>query len=61
MYVLRHVLKDPFVENEGHLLAQKNKPILIVHGRCYLRLKMDPPLPFTGPKRKLLVFTIEPE
>jgi hypothetical protein len=28
---------------------------------CYLRLKMDPPLPFTGPKRKLLVFTIEPE
>jgi pimeloyl-ACP methyl ester carboxylesterase len=33
MHVLRHVLKDPFVESEGHLLAQKNKPILIVHGR----------------------------
>jgi pimeloyl-ACP methyl ester carboxylesterase len=33
MYLLRNVLKDSFVKKEGHLLAQKGKPILIVHGR----------------------------
>ncbi|RJQ65796.1 MAG: alpha/beta hydrolase [Desulfobacteraceae bacterium] len=33
MYILRNVLKAPFVEKEAHLLAKRNKPILIIHGR----------------------------
>lgn len=33
MYILRNVLKPPYVENEAHMLAKLNKPILIVHGR----------------------------
>ena len=33
MYILRNVLKPPFVEKEAHLLATKSIPILIVHGR----------------------------
>jgi pimeloyl-ACP methyl ester carboxylesterase len=33
MYILRNVLKDPYVEPEVQKLAQLNKPILIVHGR----------------------------
>jgi pimeloyl-ACP methyl ester carboxylesterase len=33
MFILRHVLKEPYVEAEAHKLAQLNKPILIVHGR----------------------------
>jgi len=33
MYVLRNVLKEPYVEKEAHLLAKMNKPTLIIHGR----------------------------
>ena len=33
MFILRHVLKEPYVEAEAHKLAQLNKPILIIHGR----------------------------
>jgi pimeloyl-ACP methyl ester carboxylesterase len=33
MYILRNVLKEPYVQNEAEKLAQYNKPILIVHGR----------------------------
>lgn len=33
MYILRNVLKPPFVENEAHMLAKLNKPILIIHGK----------------------------
>jgi pimeloyl-ACP methyl ester carboxylesterase len=33
MYILRNVLKAPFVENEVHLLAKMDKPILMIQGR----------------------------
>lgn len=33
LYVLRHVLKPPYVEREANLLAKMNKPILMIHGR----------------------------
>jgi pimeloyl-ACP methyl ester carboxylesterase len=33
MYILRNVLKDPYVQPEAEKLAQYGKPILIVHGR----------------------------
>lgn len=33
MFILRNVLKDPYVQAEAQKLAQLNKPILIVHGR----------------------------
>lgn len=33
MYILRNVLEDPFVKNEAHILAEMEKPVLIVHGR----------------------------
>jgi len=33
MYILRNVLKPPYVEAEANLLAKMNKPILIIHGR----------------------------
>ena len=33
MVILRHVLKEPYVEAEAQKLAQLDKPILIVHGR----------------------------
>jgi pimeloyl-ACP methyl ester carboxylesterase len=33
MYILRNMLKPPYVENEVNTLAQNPKPILIVHGR----------------------------
>ncbi len=33
MYILRNVLKEPYVQNEAKKLAQQDKPILIVHGR----------------------------
>ena len=33
MYILRNVLKPPYLENEANMLAKLNKPILIVHGR----------------------------
>jgi pimeloyl-ACP methyl ester carboxylesterase len=33
MYILRNVLKTPYVEKEVNMLAQIHKPVLIVHGR----------------------------
>ncbi len=33
MYILRNMLKPPYVENEVNILTKMNKPILIVHGR----------------------------
>jgi 2-hydroxymuconate-semialdehyde hydrolase len=33
MYILRNVLKAPFVESEAKVLAKINKPTLIIHGR----------------------------
>ncbi|MBC8392458.1 MAG: alpha/beta hydrolase [Deltaproteobacteria bacterium] len=33
MYILRNVLKEPYVEKEAHILAEMNKPTLIIHGR----------------------------
>lgn len=33
MYILRSMLKPPYVEEEVKMLAQIHKPILIVHGR----------------------------
>jgi pimeloyl-ACP methyl ester carboxylesterase len=33
MYILRNVLKAPYVEREAKVLARINKPILIIHGR----------------------------
>jgi pimeloyl-ACP methyl ester carboxylesterase len=33
MFILRNVLKEPYVEAEAQKLAQLNIPILIVHGR----------------------------
>jgi len=33
MFILRKVLKDPYVEEEANLLAKKPIPILIIHGK----------------------------
>jgi pimeloyl-ACP methyl ester carboxylesterase len=33
MYILRNVVKSPYVENEVKMLAKRNKPILIFQGR----------------------------
>ena len=33
MYILRNVVKNPFVEREAKILAKINKPTLIIHGR----------------------------
>ena len=33
MYILRNVLKAPYVEREANLLAKMSKPTLIIHGR----------------------------
>ncbi len=33
MYILRQVLKDPYVREEAQTLATLNKPILLIHGR----------------------------
>jgi pimeloyl-ACP methyl ester carboxylesterase len=41
MYILRNVLKPPYVENEVHALAKMNKPILIVHGRQDKAVPLD--------------------
>lgn len=32
MYILRNVLKEPYVEKEAKILAKMTKPILIIHG-----------------------------
>ena len=41
MYILRNVLKEPYVEAEAHKLAQLNKPILIIHGREDQAIPLD--------------------
>ncbi len=33
MFILRNVLKEPYVEKEANLLAKMNIPTLIIHGR----------------------------
>ncbi len=41
MYILRNVLKPPYVEEEVNMLAQVHKPILIVHGREDKAIPLD--------------------
>jgi len=41
MYILRNVLKEPYVEREANLLAKMNKPILIIHGREDKAIPLD--------------------
>jgi len=41
MFILRNVLKDPFVEGEAKKLAKFNKPILILHGREDKAIPLD--------------------
>jgi pimeloyl-ACP methyl ester carboxylesterase len=41
MYILRQVLKDPYVQEEAQKLAQLNKPILIIHGREDIAVPLD--------------------
>jgi len=41
LYILRNVLKEPYVEREANLLAKMNKPILIIHGREDKAIPLD--------------------
>jgi pimeloyl-ACP methyl ester carboxylesterase len=41
MYILRHVLKAPYVEKEANMLAEMNKPALIIHGRQDKAIPVD--------------------
>jgi len=41
MYILRNVLKEPYVEREANLLAKMNKPTLIIHGREDKAIPLD--------------------
>ena len=41
MYILRNVLKAPYVEREANLLAKMNKPTLIIHGREDKAIPLD--------------------
>lgn len=41
MFILRNVLKEPYVEAEAQKLAQLNKPILIIHGREDKAIPLD--------------------
>ncbi len=41
MFILRNVLKEPYVEAEAQKLAQINKPILIIHGREDKAIPLD--------------------
>jgi len=41
MYILRNVLKEPYVEKEANLLATMNKPTLIIHGREDKAIPLD--------------------
>jgi len=41
MFILRNVLKEPYVEAEAQKLAQMNKPILIIHGREDKAIPLD--------------------
>ena len=41
MYILRNVLKEPYVEREANLLAKMSKPTLIIHGREDKAIPLD--------------------
>jgi len=41
MYILRNVLKAPYVEREARVLAKMNKPSLILHGREDKAIPLD--------------------
>lgn len=41
MYILRNVLKEPYVEKEANLLSKLNKPTLIIHGREDKAIPLD--------------------
>lgn len=41
MYILRNVLREPYVKNEVNMLVKINKPILIVHGREDKAIPLD--------------------
>jgi pimeloyl-ACP methyl ester carboxylesterase len=41
MFILRNILKDPYVEPEAQKLAQLNIPTLIVHGREDIAIPLD--------------------
>ncbi len=41
MYILRQVLKDPYVREEAEKLATLNKPILLIHGREDKAIPLD--------------------
>jgi pimeloyl-ACP methyl ester carboxylesterase len=41
MFILRNVLKEPYVENEANLLAKMNIPTLIIHGREDKAIPLD--------------------
>jgi pimeloyl-ACP methyl ester carboxylesterase len=41
MFILRNVLKGPYVEKEANLLAKMSIPILIIHGREDKAIPLD--------------------
>jgi len=41
MFILRNVLKEPYVEKEANLLAKMSIPILIIHGREDKAIPLD--------------------
>jgi len=41
MFILRNVLKEPYVEKEANLLAKVSIPILIIHGREDKAIPLD--------------------
>jgi len=41
MFILRNVLKEPYVEKEANLLAKMNIPTLIIHGREDKAIPLD--------------------
>lgn len=41
MFILRHVLKEPYVESEANLLAKMSIPTLIIHGREDKAIPLD--------------------
>ncbi|MBA4422973.1 MAG: hypothetical protein C0390_07700 [Syntrophus sp. (in: bacteria)] len=41
MYILRQVLKDPYVQEEAQKLAQLNTQILLIHGREDMAIPLD--------------------
>ena len=41
LFILRNVLKDPYVEKEANLLARMSIPTLIIHGREDITIPLD--------------------